>query len=135
MTKKAIRISIDGSNSDVAESEQAIMKEVSNLPGRVPASIRIVPYQPDNPEILKMESAKMLKWLAGDETKNGNPLSEDPEPQEVQDEKFWHQVKRLGGPAAKRFAAQIMWGTEEARRREEKNNGSKKAEASSVTGS
>jgi len=112
------------------------MKQISGLPGRVPASIRIHPYQPDNPEILKMESGKMLRWLAGDETKNGNPMSEEPEPQEIQDEKFWHQVKRLGGPAAKRFAAQIMWGAEEAKRREaEKNNGTKASETGSSTGS
>ena len=100
--KKAIRISIDGSNNSVNETEEQIMKQVSQFPsemGRSGASIRISGYQPDNPEIMKMESAKMLRWLAGDEKQNGNPVSDgDPEVEEVQDEKFTHQLKGCSAP-------------------------------------
>jgi hypothetical protein len=109
VAKKAIRISLDGSNSDVSESEIAIKKKLDPMLSTLPASVRVHPYEPDNPEALKMEAGKMLKWIAGDEARNGNPVAE-PNGQAAEDEKFTHQLKRLAGPALKNLMAEVMWG-------------------------
>lgn len=112
MTKKAIRISIDGSNSAVNESQEEIMKTVSSFPsdlGRSGASIRISSYEPENPEALKMELGKVTRWLAGDESKDGNPVS-DGNSEAVEDEKFTSQLRKNLLPAMKSLAEEVMWG-------------------------
>ena len=107
--KKAIRLSIDGSSSDVQDSTAKIRSVISDIPSTVPASVRIAEYEPDNPEVLKMELGKMTRWLAGDELKNGNPVGE-PDDAAVADEKFSSQLKRALLPALKSLAGEVMWG-------------------------
>ena len=119
--KKAIRLSIDGSSSDVQDSTAKIRAVISDIPSTVPASVRIAEYEPENPEVLKMELGKMTRWLAGDELKNGNPVSE-PDNAAVADEKFTSQLKRALLPALKSLAGEVMWGPGGKKEWQKRNN-------------
>lgn len=115
MNKKAIRVTIDApSKNAFNKTEGEIMNVLSDLPkkfGQNGASVRISPYEPEDPAQLSSELGSMVRWMAGKENRPGNPV-EEVEQLTEEDLTFRQQVRefwRLLKPEAIKLGKEIWY--------------------------